>query len=44
MLGAEPILFAMVKHASSSPGTKLALSAEGRPMTATVQPKLRFWP
>lgn len=44
MLGAEPILFAMVKYASSSPGTRLSLAAEGRAITAVVQPQLRFWP
>lgn len=44
MLGGVPICFAMVKQASSAPGTRLFVEAEDTLAPAVVQPSLRFWP
>ena len=43
MLGSVPICFALVRHAHTSPGTRVAVATEGERITATVQPELVFW-
>lgn len=43
MLGAQPIMFAMVRYAQSEPGTRFSLLAEGTSAVATVQDSLTFW-
>ena len=43
MRSSTPILFAMVRHANSEPGTTLFVPAEGRVVVATVQKGLVFW-
>ena len=43
MLGAQLIMFAMVRYAQSEPGTRFSLIAEGTTVVATVQDALTFW-
>lgn len=44
MLGDAPICFAQVRTAWTEPGTSLLVSAAGTRLSATVRPRLRFWP
>jgi len=43
MLGAIPICFAMLKDAQTTPGTKLAVWAEGKYADCVVADQLAFW-
>lgn len=44
MLGNAPIAFAQLRTKHAEPGTRLATSAQGAILHATVQPHLQFWP
>lgn len=43
MLGSALIAFAQVKYEHSQPGTAVTVRADDTPITAVVQPDLRFW-
>lgn len=44
MLGNAPIALAQLRTKHAEPGTRLATSAQGAILHATVQPRLQFWP
>ncbi len=44
MLAGAPIAFAQLRTKHAAPATRLATSAQGVILTATVQPRLQFWP
>lgn len=43
MLGATPICFAMIRHASANPGTRVLVETDSGPIEGVVQDSLAFW-